>query len=170
MTTYNAQALLIDSPEPVARACRLPRFTVSLVRDGGVKAESPICDRPERAEALLRPLIGSSDREHLVAILLDARQKVLGLNMVSMGTATASLVHPREVFKPAILAGASAMIVAHNHPSGDWTPSPEDKDATRRLQKAGELLGVPVLDHVIIGQPSVEGGRGWYSFREAGLL
>ena len=85
-----------------------------------------------------------------MVVLLDARHKVIGLNTVSIGTVSASLVHPREVFKPAILANASAVILAHNHPSGELDPSEHDLELTRRLIEAGKLLGIELMDHLIL--------------------
>ena len=104
------------------------------------------------------------DRELFLAIPLDGKNHVLGFNIVSVGTLTASLVHPREVFKAAILANAAAIAVVHNHPSGDPSPSAEDQAITVRLKEAGELLGVRLLDHVVIGD-----GR-YVSFADDGLL
>src|ERR1051326_8466025 len=91
------------------------------------------------------------DREVFVALLLDGKNQVLGFNIVSVGSLTAALVHPREVFKPAILANAAALILAHNHPSGDPEPSAEDKAITERLRNAADLMGIKILDHVVIG-------------------
>lgn len=91
------------------------------------------------------------DREQFVVLLLDGKNKVTAFNTVSTGTLTAALVHPREVFLPAILGGAAALILVHNHPSGDPEPSAEDRAITERLKQAGELLGIKVLDHVVIG-------------------
>jgi DNA repair protein RadC len=92
------------------------------------------------------------DREHFFVVLLDGRNRVQGEVHVSEGTLTAALVHPREVFAPAIRAAAAAIILVHNHPSGDATPSPEDVAITERLRQVGELIGIRVLDHVIVGQ------------------
>jgi DNA repair protein RadC len=83
---------------------------------------------------------------------------------VSVGTLSSSLVHPREVFTPAISRGAAAVVAVHNHPSGDSSPSAEDREATRRLQRAGEVLGIPLADHVIVSESS------FFSFRESGIL
>jgi DNA repair protein RadC len=96
-------------------------------------------------------MLENEDREHFTVVLLDARNRVVGVNTVSIGTLTASLVHPREVFKPAILANAAAIIVAHNHPSGDPEPSNEDVAITQRLGEAGALLGIRLLDHLVLG-------------------
>jgi DNA repair protein RadC len=100
------------------------------------------------------------EREAFVVFLLNSKNKVIGAHIVSVGTIDGSMVHPREVFRPAIAVGAATIVVAHHHPSGDKTPSQQDKDITDRLQKAGELIGIEVLDHIIIG------GATHYSFAE----
>ena len=97
-------------------------------------------------------------------ILLDARHRVLRSEMISQGTLTASLVHPREVFRPALRDAAAALVLVHNHPSGDPTPSAEDREVTARLANAGEILGVRVLDHIVVAE------RGFCSLREQGEL
>lgn len=91
-------------------------------------------------------------REHFVAILLDAKSHIIRVATIHVGTLTASLVGPREVFREAIRDGASSLVVAHNHPSGDPTPSPEDIEITRQLVEVGRMLDIPVLDHVILGE------------------
>ena len=98
------------------------------------------------------------------AVLLDGKNRVLRDERVSEGSLTSSLVHPREVFAPAIRESASAMVFVHNHPSGDPEPSPEDLEITRRLCAVGELVGIPVLDHVVIGDGA------FVSFLDRGLL
>lgn len=95
-----------------------------------------------------------------MVVALDAKHAVIGVNTVSIGSVTLSIVHPREVFKPVILMNACAVLLAHNHPSGDPTPSQEDHALTRRLKDAGELLGIAVLDHLVLGD-----GR-YYSFAD----
>ena len=110
---------------------------------------------PEDVARFVRRVVGNDAREHFVAILLDGRHRPIAYQVVSIGTATAALVHPREVFQPAVGLGACAVIVAHNHPSGDPTPSAEDRDVTQRLAQAGRLLGILLIDSVV-----VEMGRG----------
>ncbi len=105
-----------------------------------------------------------ADREEFLAVFLDGKNRLIGFNVVSVGSLTASLVHPREVFKPAILANAAALVIVHNHPSGDPTPSAEDQAITDRLKKAAELLGMSLLDHVVIGD------RRYVSFADTGIL
>ena len=105
-----------------------------------------------------------SDREQFMAIHLDARNCYLSHEVVSVGSLNASLVHPREVFKAAILASAASVICVHNHPSGEVTPSKEDIELTRRMVQAGEVVGIEVLDHVILGPSKM------LSLKEANLF
>jgi DNA repair protein RadC len=155
----------MPSPNPT-RSYSIPGFRIALVREPGVKlAERPQLRVPAEAAPLLAQYIGETDREVFAVALLTIRHRVLGLHTVSVGCLTSSLVHPREVFKPAILAGAAALLLAHNHPSGDPEPSAEDIALTRRLVSAGQLLGIEVLDHLILG----ESGR-YVSLRERGVL
>jgi DNA repair protein RadC len=102
--------------------------------------------------------------ERFLVLLLDGRHRLLREVVVSQGTLTASLVHPREVFRPALREAAAAVVLVHNHPSGDPTPSTEDREITARLADAGELVGIPVLDHVVVAE------RGWASLCELGAL
>lgn len=104
------------------------------------------------------------DKEHFSVVMVDSKNKILGVNLISMGTLNQSLVHPREVFRPAVMASANAIFLCHNHPSGDTTPSPEDTSITKRLAEAGDLLGIKVLDHIILGDNT------YLSFREKGLI
>lgn len=106
----------------------------------------------------------SAGREHFVVLLLNARHECVAIDTVSIGSLNASIVHPREVFKPALLGSAASVILLHNHPSGDPEPSEEDIAITKRLVEAGELLGIGVLDHVIVAR------RGVVSFRSRQLL
>jgi DNA repair protein RadC len=110
------------------------------------------------------PSLRDARQERFVVVLLDARQRVLRSEVVSQGTLTASLVHPREVFRPALRDAAAALVLVHNHPSGDPTPSAEDREVTSRLARAGEILGIRVVDHVVVAE------RGFCSLREEGAL
>lgn len=110
------------------------------------------------------PLLANQKREQFQVVLLDRKNRVIRDVMVSQGSLTASVVHPREVFNPAIRDSAAAVICIHNHPSGDPQPSPEDRTLTTRLVEAGKLLGIQVLDHIIVGQ------RTYMSFADEGLL
>lgn len=106
------------------------------------------------------------DKERFWVILLNTKHRYLMHSEVSVGTLNASLVQPREVFGPAVREGACSVLLAHNHPSGDPTPSAEDRELTTRLKECGKLLGIEVLDHVIVGNGT---GR-WFSFRDVGGL
>lgn len=138
------------------------KIRVMVVREGRPsKAE---LTNPQAVFEFMKRRVRGLDREHFWRMDLDARGRCLGIETVSIGTLSASLVHPREVFKAALIQGAAGIIVAHNHPSGETTPSPEDKEATNRLRRAGELLGIPLLDHMVLAEQS------FFSFKEAGLL
>lgn len=105
----------------------------------------------------------SLDHEEFRVACLSTRNEIIGSHLVSKGTIDSSLVHPRDVFKCAILSNAKAIILLHNHPSGDSTPSPDDSYVTKKLQKAGEIMGIEVLDHIIIGDVP-------YSYKDEGLM
>jgi DNA repair protein RadC len=139
---------------------------VTLVREGAVSLAQPKLRSSVDAATLLRTYLGPVDREHFVIILLDRKNKMIGIHTVSIGSLTASIVHPREVFKVAILSNAAAVILGHNHPSGDQQPSQEDRALTKRLKEGGKLLGIDVLDHVVIGDGTTE----YFSFADQGVL
>jgi DNA repair protein RadC len=120
--------------------------------------------RPADVARHFFPRLRHAPQESFYILLLDGRHRVLSERLVSRGTLTASLVHPREVFRPAVRDAAAAMILVHNHPSGDPAPSPEDREVTTRLVRAGELMGIPVLDHVVVAE------QGFTSLRERGWL
>ncbi len=108
----------------------------------------------EDAAAYVQPLLADKKKEHFLAVLLDTRHRVIRVAPIAVGSLSASLVHPRELFKEAIAASAAAMIIAHNHPSGDPTPSEDDGRLTKRLVASGRMLGIEVLDHLIVGAAS----------------
>lgn len=110
---------------------------------------------PDDVIALVGKKLRKEAREHFLVLLLNARHEVLGKETVSIGSLNASIVHPREVFKPAVLQSAASIILVHNHPSGDPEPSEEDLSITKRLVRAGDLLGIGVLDHVIVAERGV---------------
>ena len=104
------------------------------------------------------------DREHFYTLFVSVRGELVGFETIAVGGMSGVEVHPREVFRGAMLAGAFAIVVAHNHPSGDPSPSAEDRALTQRLHRAGEIVGIPVYDHIIVG------GGGMYSFAQDGGL
>lgn len=126
-------------------------------------------DSPELVHELVAPEMRALHKESLRVLLLDTRYQLLRMEEVSLGSVNESIAHPREVFRPAMIASAYAVIVVHNHPSGDPSPSQADHSLTRRLAEAAELLQIKLLDHIIIGAPA-EGRLPYFSFKEAGVL
>ena len=143
----------------------IPRFDVRLIRDGRVATLEPTIIRsPEDTLPVLQAELSELGYEKFIALALNTKNHVTAVLPVSSGSLNASIVHPRELFQRAILANCASLILAHNHPSGDPTPSPEDLALTRKLIDAGLLLDIPVLDHIVLGY-----GR-YVSFKERGLL
>lgn len=134
-----------------------------LVAEAGLDLRAPIRS-PRDGVAVLRPMFEAEDVEVFVVLSLDAQHKLIAAQEVTRGLVNSSLVAPREVFRLAIAMNASALILAHNHPSGDPTPSAEDRVVTAQLVAAGRLLDIPVHDHLIIGH------NRYVSFAETGLL
>ncbi len=126
--------------------------------------ERPALTSPEAAAAVLTTELAGADRERCVAALLDTKHRLLTVVTVSIGSLDHTFMAPREVFRDALLANAAAMVLAHNHPSGDPEPSSDDELLTRRLVRAGELIGVEVLDHLVVG------GREWVSLARRGVV
>lgn len=147
-------------------AMGIPIYRIALVRESSLPYHAVPQMRSSKDVAnLLHAYLNGTDREHFVVFFLDQKNRIIGIHTVSMGSLTASVVHPRETFKAAILANAAAIVCGHNHPSGDVQPSREDRAMTTRLVQAGKLLGILVLDHVIIG-----GNGNYFSFADEGLL
>jgi DNA repair protein RadC len=144
---------------------RVPNFKLQIVRDGSVPADKRLCASARQAAELFRAYLGDSDREHLVALFLDSQNRLIGLHTIAVGTVDYCLFHPREVFKAALLCNAVSVVLAHNHPSGDAAPSVEDVKITRELQRAAELIEIPIMDHIVLGEPDT-----YSSFYELGLL
>jgi len=140
------------------------RVRIALVRETSDRSLPKTYARTPSDIARLVHDIADKDREHFVVVLLNTKNRVLGIDQVSIGTLDASLVHPREVFKAAILANAASVVVCHNHPSGDPTPSAEDIRISKSLKHAGEIVSISVLDHVIVTVDS------HLSLREEGLF
>jgi DNA repair protein RadC len=132
--------------------------------------ESPVLDNPENVVVLLREQNLLKRVETLQVLLLNTRHKLIRVEEISDGTLDTILVHPREVFKSAIAANAAAIVLVHNHPSGDPTPSEADIKVTRDLSRAGQLLKIDVLDHIILGRPTAERAKDYCSLRELGYF
>lgn len=129
-------------------------------RSSMLKSERlPITTAKDVAQLYL-PKLSALDKEHFIALYLDTKNNIICDQTISIGTLNASLVHPREVFHGAIKHLAHALIVIHNHPSGDPAPSEEDLQITKQLQKTGQVMGIPLLDHIILGKET------WWSWRE----
>jgi len=145
-------------------------FTLARRMAQEIRQESPTLDTPERIADLLREENRVFEVEQFQVILLNTRRKLIRTERISQGTLDTILVHPREVFKHAIAANAAAIVLAHNHPSGDPTPSEADIKVTRDLIRAGQLLKIEVLDHVIIGTRTEDRPRDYVSLRELGYF
>jgi len=145
-------------------------FTLARKMAAEMRTESPLLDTPERIADLLREESRPQDVEQFRVVLLNTRRRLIGLESISQGTLDTLLVHPREVFKRAIAANASAVVLVHNHPSGDPTPSEADIKVTRDLIRAGQLLKIEVLDHVIIGRRTMERQKDYVSLCELGYF
>ena len=141
----------------------IPQVELSMVREIKISDQkynsSEEVARSEFAENLLK-----SDREKFICLHLNIKNRIISFEVVSTGSLTSSIVHPREVYKGAILSNSASVIFMHNHPSGDPEPSIDDIEITNRLEKAGAILGINVLDHIIVGRD------GFYSFRQHNLI
>ncbi len=135
-----------------------------------MRSESPVLDTPDAVANLLREDNRLPGVETFQIVLLNSRRRLIRIEKISQGTLDTILVHPREVFKSAIAANAAAVVLAHNHPSGDPTPSEADIKVTRDLIRAGQLLKIEVLDHVIIGRATQERPKDYVSLRELGYF
>ena len=147
---------MISSVATVPRRCRCFR--------PGPPTHRVQLGRPEDAAGLLTPRLAGADREHCLLVSLDTKHRLVEISTVSVGTADHTFMSPREIFRDALLSGASAIVVAHNHPSGDPTPSADDRQVTRRLAQAGATTGIELLDHLVIGDPD------WVSLARLGVL
>ena len=133
--------------------------------------EQPLLDRPDRILEHLRPIVTGLEVEKFWVLCLNRRNRLLKRVELTSGTANATLAHPREVFRIAVRESASAIVCAHNHPSGDPAPSAPDIQITRLLREAARTIDINLLDHVIIGRPLADPtGKGYYSFRESGVI
>ena len=140
------------------------RYAVKTGVDGAPVGIDRVVSTPRECAAVLRALLEDEPAEVFAILCLTTKHRVIAYHEVSRGTLDTTLVHPPEVFKAALLANAAAIILAHNHPSGDPTPSGDDFALTRRLQHAGNLVGIEILDHVVVGD------RRYVSFKEIGRL
>lgn len=165
-------------PLPIARRRRCATYELTVVTPMALRETAfpaAIANSPEKAHAYWVAHVATAAtfdpmKEHSVVLLLNTRKTVMAHHVVSVGTLDANLVLGREVFRPAIVAAAASIVVMHNHPSGDPTPSDADHQVTRKLRDAGRLLGIELIDHITVGAPSQERVRAYCSLRELGLL
>lgn len=128
-----------------------PTYTISCVVRRRQRKLSPAMTGPHDVYALMHSRLKDADREHVYALLLDTKNRLISAELISIGSLSASIIHPREILKPAIIASAASIILVHNHPTGDPTPSGEDVAFTRRFAKCGKLIGIDLLDHIVVG-------------------
>lgn len=143
---------------------RVDIVSIKMVRESSILYSNRKISSPSDAIELFKKFLYESDREQFIVCCMDTKNQPTSINVVSVGTLNSSLVHPREVFKSAILGNSSSIIVAHNHPSGDPSPSKEDIYITERLKEAGKIVGINILDHIIIGD------NRYISFKEKGVI
>ncbi len=133
---------------------RINFYTLKMIKENSVLYEVPIIKSPVEVYQVAKQLLALHEKpeEHFCILCLNIKNKIVGVHTISIGSLNASIVHPREVFKAAILNNANGIVCLHNHPSGDPEPSQEDIEITKRLIEVGEIMGIRVLDHVIIGE------------------
>ena len=146
-------------------AKRINIVSLKLVREGSILYQTRRISSPKDAVGIGQQFLEDADREQVIVCCLDTKNQPLSISVVSMGILNSSLIHPREIFKTAILTNAASLILYHNHPSGETEPSTEDINITKRIKEAGVLIGIELIDHIIIGSE----GR-YLSLKEEGLL
>lgn len=144
---------------------RINIVSIKMIREGSILYDTRRISTPSDAVNLGRLFLEDSDREKLILCCMDTKNQPVSLSIVSIGSLNSSIVHPREVFKTAILSNAASIILFHNHPSGDSSPSKEDMSITKRIKEAGLLMGIDLIDHIIIGYKN-----NFCSLKEKGLL
>jgi DNA repair protein RadC len=159
-TSTDTPAVFPTLPE----VCPTCSGEVARLHRPGAPSSRPEVSSPDAAAAILTPLLAHLDREHCLALMLDTKHRLLATTTVSIGSIDRTFMSPRELYRDALAHNAAAVLVAHNHPSGDPEPSTDDERITRRLVSAGELLSIELLDHLVIGADQ------WVSLARRGLL
>lgn len=136
---------------------------VYMKKEGTLKLESKVSS-PTNVYEVSKKYLGEVDREHLILLVLDNKNAINSISTIAIGSLNTAIIHPREVYKTAILCNGASIIIVHNHPSGDTTPSKEDILITKRLQESGKILGIDLIDHVIIGDNT------YTSLKEKGFI
>ncbi|HGH7179271.1 TPA: DNA repair protein RadC [Bacillus luti] len=145
-------------------AKRVNIVSLRLVKESSLLYKERSVRSPEDGYKLLKQFLEDADREHFIVVSLDTKNQPVAINICHIGSLNASIVHPREVMKSAILSNAASIIVGHNHPSGKVEPSKEDIEVTKRLVEAGKIIGIDVLDHIIVGDET------FTSLKEKGII
>lgn len=140
-----------NKPNSTTPAKRISIVSIKMIREGSILYNTRKILSPSDAVDLGKYFLEDADREKLIACCMDTKNQPISINIVSIGSLNSSIVHPREVFKVAILSNAASILIFHNHPSGNTEPSQEDINITKRLKEAGKLIGIELLDHIIIG-------------------
>lgn len=141
-------------------AKRIDIVRCKMVKESSVKYEKRVITSPFYGYIIVKDFLEDLDREQVMMLCLNSKNEPTNLSVISMGTVNSSLIHPREVFKIAILSNASKIMLAHNHPSGNPSPSHEDELMTKRIKDCGDMMGIQLLDHIIVGDNT------YYSFKE----
>jgi len=157
------QQMVLEANEEV-KGSYIPKIQVSMVKEIHVSNNYYSCSEDVANCEIVENELKNSDREKFICMHFNVKNQIISYEVVSMGSLNSSIVHPREVFKAVILANAASVLFMHNHPSGDTTPSMDDIEITKRLCRAGEILGIQVLDHLIITR------NNHLSFTQAGLI
>lgn len=145
-------------------AKRVSIISLRVVKEKSMLYSNRFIRSPEDSYQCIKPFLECRDREYFIVVTLDTKNQPTSINICHIGNLNSSIVHPREVFKTAVLTNASSILIAHNHPSGIVEPSHEDRETTKRLVSAGAILGIDVLDHIIVGDDK------YLSFKEQGLI
>ncbi|OME80086.1 DNA repair protein RadC [Paenibacillus sp. FSL A5-0031] len=155
---------LTEELEKAPKMKRLNIVSLKLVKEATLSYQTNVIRKPQDAFQIAKDFFGSEDREHCILICLDTKNKVNAIQTIGIGSLNAAIVHPREVFKVAILSNSASIIFAHNHPSSDCSPSQQDCEITERIKQAGEIIGIELLDSVIVSEEN------YFSMKEQGLM
>ncbi|MCG1027615.1 DNA repair protein RadC [Virgibacillus halodenitrificans] len=163
-TKVKRESLHKEEKEKNTPAKRVNIVSVKLLKETSLLYKKRIVRSPEDGYELMKQFLGEVDREYFLVVCLNTKNQPTALNVCHVGSLNASVVHPREVFKPAILSNAASIIVGHNHPSGQPEPGQEDIHVTKRISEAGKIVGIELLDHIILGDDK------FISLKEKGYL
>lgn len=158
------ERISMEKPVKVLPAKRVNIVSLKLVKESSILYKERSVRSPEDGYKLLKQFLEDADREHFIVVSLNTKNQPVSINVCHIGSLNASIVHPREVMKSAILSNAASIIVGHNHPSGRVEPSKEDIEVTKRLVEAGKIIGIDVLDHIIVGDET------YTSLKEKGYI